>query len=350
MLKQTSVSLIVAATLPLGAALAAGIGISDTGITFADASVQGTAAVPENVVLVGKLPQPSANFNSLAAALASITDASASNRYVVRIGPGVYDQGAVTVGLKAFVDVVGAGPGLTTLTSSVADDPLNALTIGTLVAANNMELRDIAVVNTATTTGIAIVSNGNDASFVLRNVSARTTHLGGSETRAIGVAFGGGSAAQWLGGDALASGAWNNNFGILISGTGTIPLIEGVNALAEGSVDTTNTTGIRVESEASPSLVRVQAQGRQASAAEVGLDVNGTNTTVTVDRSTLIGGDGGQIGDVDLQVNGNAASAQLANSLMERGAVTTSTGATAKCAFVSNTEGLLLTSTCGPPP
>ena len=54
------------------------------------------------------------DFALLSAALASITDASATKPYVIKIAPGVYTETA-TVALKDYVDVEGSGQGVTTI-------------------------------------------------------------------------------------------------------------------------------------------------------------------------------------------------------------------------------------------
>jgi hypothetical protein len=57
-----------------------------------------------------------ADFTSVSAALASITDASATKRYEIRIAPGVYTEPA-GITLKNHVDLVGSGAAFTTITS-----------------------------------------------------------------------------------------------------------------------------------------------------------------------------------------------------------------------------------------
>lgn len=82
-------------------------------------------------------PDPSAgHFSSIQAALDSITDASAANRYLVFIGPGLYTE---QVTMKPFVDVQGAGEEVTTIrwtgsfTVKGADDAaLSRLTVENL--------------------------------------------------------------------------------------------------------------------------------------------------------------------------------------------------------------------------
>lgn len=63
-----------------------------------------------NVVVVAK---SGGDFSDPVAALASIVDASATNRYLVKIMPGEYRIGAWL--LKSYVDIEGSGTGVTSL-------------------------------------------------------------------------------------------------------------------------------------------------------------------------------------------------------------------------------------------
>ncbi|MEX1018481.1 MAG: hypothetical protein WDZ49_02425 [Litorilinea sp.] len=69
------------------------------------------APQPARVIWVS---ESGADFTSVTDALSSITDATAENRYLIRIGPGVYTE---TVDLKAYVDIEGSGTDVTTLRS-----------------------------------------------------------------------------------------------------------------------------------------------------------------------------------------------------------------------------------------
>src|SRR2546423_1676689 len=64
----------------------------------------------KNVVSVA---QSGGQFTSITAALNSLTDNSAINRYLIRIGPGTYTE---TVTMKPYVDVEGAGEKSTRIT------------------------------------------------------------------------------------------------------------------------------------------------------------------------------------------------------------------------------------------
>ena len=126
---------------PAGAAGAAGADGAD-GAAGADGV---DAESPDRVVWVAD--DGTGDFLLLSAALDSISDASASNPYVVRIAPGVYTETA-TVALKTYVDVEGSGQGVTTITcecESPDEDATSAtVSAGDIVA----EIRHLTVENT----------------------------------------------------------------------------------------------------------------------------------------------------------------------------------------------------------
>lgn len=87
-------------------------------------------------------------YGSIQAAIDSITNASATNPYVVKVMPGVYDLGTASLQMKAYVDVDGSGPENTIITSSIVN--VGDCLAGTVQMANNSSLRHLKAVNTAT--------------------------------------------------------------------------------------------------------------------------------------------------------------------------------------------------------
>lgn len=75
-------------------------------------------------------------------AVAGITDASAANPYLVKIEPGIYDLDAGSLFMRPYVDIEGSGEGVTTITSALGTGS------GTVIGANNSELRYLTVKNT----------------------------------------------------------------------------------------------------------------------------------------------------------------------------------------------------------
>jgi hypothetical protein len=144
----------------------------------------------DNLIVVAK---SGGDYTTITAALNAITDASAANPYLVYVAPGVYTE---HVTMKSYVDIEGAGEGVTKITSSGNNE--------TLSGADHAELRFLTVENTSgpsysiaiynpntsphLTHVTAIASGGtvnigvenSNSSAVLRNVTASAT--GGSNS------------------------------------------------------------------------------------------------------------------------------------------------------------------------
>lgn len=118
-----------------------------------------------NVVVVA---QSGGDFTDPIAAVNSITGASAANRYLVKIMPGLYSLGAASLQMKEFVDVAGSGAGNTIITTSNNNGAGWTCTAGTVVMANNSSIADIQVVNTPPATGEFFTS----AAIIFNNVTA----------------------------------------------------------------------------------------------------------------------------------------------------------------------------------
>jgi pectin methylesterase-like acyl-CoA thioesterase len=114
------------------------------------------------------------DFTTITAALNSIADASASNRYLVWVAPGVYTE---TVTMKPFVDIEGAGE----LTTKITFSGSASATAGTLLGANNAELRFLTVENTGGTAWAVAIFNSGTAprlTHVTASASGGTNNIG----------------------------------------------------------------------------------------------------------------------------------------------------------------------------
>jgi hypothetical protein len=87
---------------------------------------------------------PAENGEALRAALASITDASATRPYVLQLAPGVYELGARTLAMKPDVSIVGAGAGVTRISG---DQGQAAFSEALVHGADRTLLRDVTVTN-----------------------------------------------------------------------------------------------------------------------------------------------------------------------------------------------------------
>jgi hypothetical protein len=165
------------------------------------------------------------NGTALKNALAGITDASATNPYLLKIEPGVYDLGSLQfsrLDMQSFVDVEGSGEGVTTITSS---NPFS----GTVLGAANSELRSLTVKHTGGQNGataIQVFANN----FRLTHVTAAASGEGPVN---VGVnIFGSAMLSQVT---ATASGGSARNTGVEINGTATLDQVTATGS--GGSVD-----------------------------------------------------------------------------------------------------------------
>jgi hypothetical protein len=163
----------------------------------------------------------------LRSALVGITDNGPTRPYLVKIEPGTYDLGSQPLALKQYVDVEGSGE-LATIISSTARP-------GTVVAANNSELRFVSVRGTNTAalvsdgvspryTHVTARSSGGSFNYpievtggapVLTNVTAAGT--GGAQAAGL-VNFGGGSNLTAVNSSFTGSDATSVNIGLLAYG------------------------------------------------------------------------------------------------------------------------------------
>jgi hypothetical protein len=225
-------------------------------------------------VVVGPVGTEAQNGAALLAALVSISTATASNPWLFKIEPGIYDLGSSSLSMKPYVDIEGSGELTTTIRGNG-----NA---GTVVGAGPSEMRLLTVQNTGSSSdAYALKASSNCTNMYFDRVTFRASN-GSSTTRAVSVggsctgavfrhvtatATGGGStlgisfesagATPYLEDvQVIASGATGWNQGLYVPSTGTIldcsVRVDGGNA--EGVIlagGTTYTNGLRVEIQAS---------------------------------------------------------------------------------------------------
>ena len=119
-------------------------------LVFSDGSSMSTTVYDKTVVVKAD-GTDTANGTALLSALSGISDAAANNRYVLQLEAGTYNLGSSTLDMKAFVDLQGAGPNSTTITSAAGSMTLRVSGLASKVAVSSLE-----VANTATTGANAI--------------------------------------------------------------------------------------------------------------------------------------------------------------------------------------------------
>lgn len=121
-----------------------------------------------NIISVAK---DNGDFNDPIAALASITDASESNPYLVKIAPGVYELGSHSLTLKPYIFVQGSGKDITIISSSPA------ISEGaTVIVAENSSISDLTVRSTANVSGYTIGMVGDGENFLIRSCKIEATN------------------------------------------------------------------------------------------------------------------------------------------------------------------------------
>ena len=141
---------------------------------FADGTDDG--ATYDHVVTVAK---SGGDYTSVASALNSITDSSSTNRYLVRVMPGVYTESSLVV-VKSYVHVRGSGPNATVITSSRTNGAPNNVA-ATVDLLDNGRISDITVRNTgASSISIALYSAETSRDTEVDNVVAEAIGTGGT--------------------------------------------------------------------------------------------------------------------------------------------------------------------------
>ena len=109
-------------------------------------SLAGPAAADLGIrtVLVSPVPgDPVASGTALRNQLAGISSPSSTNRWLVKIEPGTYDIGTVSLPMRSWVDIEGSGIDATTIRGTVDG---TSLTEATVNGANNTEIRMLTII------------------------------------------------------------------------------------------------------------------------------------------------------------------------------------------------------------
>ncbi len=264
----------------------------------------------KNVVTVA---QSGGQFTTITAALNSITDNSATNQYLIRVGPGTYSE---TVTMKPFVDIEGSGE----LTTKITFIGSASNTTGTVVGASNAELRSLTVENTGGNS-YAIAIYNNSAAPSLLHVTA--TASGGSSNN-VGVLNFNGSSPSMTNVTATASGASNSNFGV-DNFNSSSPSMTNVTVTASGAA--INNYGVYNSSISSPKIVTsiISASGGTTNYGVY----SQTSGTVTIDSSKITG-------STNTINNGAGVITRVGASQLSGGAVTNGGTLTCSASYASN--------------
>lgn len=144
--------------------------------------------IPDNVRIVQPDNTDSTRvFTTIGAALSSISGASSTNRFIIKVMPGVYNE---TVTTSSYVDIVGSGESNTVISSSTACSAPNPPDAATLTIASDSSVKNLKVVNSGTGTCIAAVRFADNAVASAESITALATSGGHS----VGIAITGSSS------------------------------------------------------------------------------------------------------------------------------------------------------------
>ncbi len=256
-----------------------------------DAGTPGAAGPGYDLANVVWVATSGGDFTSLSAALASITDSSETNPYVIKIAPGIYTETAQVV-LKNYVDVEGSGQDVTTITCECGVNGQGSTGAATLLAGEpgvdniTAEIRHLTVKNTGPTAVIdenpqvvGIASANSSGSFSLSHVTV--------------IAQGDGTQFSAAGVVVVQSGARLDHVTATASGARLVNGIYSLSApMTMDNVTATGTVGIVVLGTPSPTIRDSVVSGGVASIQQQGtLPVKVADTTLS--GPVLVAGDGG---------------------------------------------------------
>ena len=150
--------------------LAAGA-VTDAKITgpISGSKVSGVQMKYSQLIVVAK---SGGDFTDPIAAVTSIADASATKPYLIKVMPGIYSLSAA-LKMKPYVDLEGSGSDNTIISSGIVNIDFQTCTTGTIIMANNTNLKDIKIINTAPDLG----NHNLAAAVVFNNVKAKAEDI-----------------------------------------------------------------------------------------------------------------------------------------------------------------------------
>jgi len=127
---------------------------------------------PRQVVNVEK---SGGDFSSPQAAILSISDESANNRYLIHIGPGEFTLSSTLI-MRPYIDIVGTGPGKTILSGAISANDSNDAAI--IKGADNALLNGMSIQNSG---GSGLFSIGVRTNFASPALSDLSVTVSGSD-------------------------------------------------------------------------------------------------------------------------------------------------------------------------
>lgn len=270
-----------------------------------------------STIIVSPVGSPSANGQALAGVLAGITTASATNPYLVKLEPGIYDLGDSFLTLKSFVDIEGSGESNTTIRGGGRATPFEGLIVG----ADKTELRHLTVETSGGNNAVGIYNQSKTPT--LRNVTIKASD---AMQEAIGI-FNSGSKGVNLynvtinattSGTSVATGIANNGSNAIINNSSITVSSTSAVAVTSNSASSVQIYNGSLQSN-SLALQSVNMSNLKADNTQIAGAVSATGSTVTITES---------------QINGSVSGGSLVS--LANSQVTGSVSTGTKCAYIYN--------------
>jgi hypothetical protein len=276
----------------------------------------------KNIITVAKA---NGNFTDPVAAVNSITNASATNPYLVVIGPGVYTI-TQTLQMKSYVDIVGSGENVTKIKGAMSTDNLDASS-AMISGVTNSTLSSLTVENT----GGGYYSIGLFNSAASPRVSHATlTASGGSYVYGVYNYY---YSSPTMSNVSVTASAGARNCGVY-NDYYSSPTMSNVSATASGGTDS---WGVRNYSS-SPTMSNVSVR---ASAGSNNTGITNYYSSPAIRRSTIEGSSYSLFSD--------GAPASLSQSTLIGPVYGGISGTLNKCVACDNGSGTELPGNCGAP-
>ena len=231
------------------------------------------------------------DFTDINSALASISDNSAGNRYVIKVAPGTYTM-SNTIELKDYVDIEGSGEDTTVITcpcgTNIAPTISGSSATVRAVANINSEVRNVTINNTGLNQNAVAIWTGGTGTGTVRftHVTANTSGASGTNMAAIWMQ-GGRTTLEHVTANATPSNQPVLLGAIYMQGTGPFNLFDVVASANGGS----STFGVYANAAATAVFDGVTATAAGPSAV-YGLDIAQGAPRISNSTFTATGGVG----------------------------------------------------------
>jgi hypothetical protein len=178
-------------------------------------------------ILVSPVGTDTQNGTALLSALASISDASATKRYLLKLEPGDYNLVRNRLAMKPFVDIEGSGPQSTRLLTE------HDVAEGAIWGASDAALRDLGISAVFGRSGISPVLASSGQRFVVEGVAIAAQAL--FSAGIFGIDVEGGSFTMRRSSISLTGSALGAHEGIRIAGTPSTIEYSTISTVTSGS-------------------------------------------------------------------------------------------------------------------